>query len=584
MSLRELKTAQELRQALASGIGYSEQFAALQALKRLKPKGLTPVKFAVLGSSTTAQLVPLLRLHLFKEGFDAEIYESDFGVYQQEILDPASRLYRFEPRVALLYVHYRDIQPGGAEKEAARWTQLCKTLQERAGCAVIVNNFDSPAERPLGNLEARREDGRLSRIRKLNSALAAGLPPGVFLLDQEHLSSTIGKERWFDARYWFDAKMAISPEALPRYAAEAAALSRAILGRSRKCLALDLDNTLWGGVVGDDGVGGLELGHTPRGEAFVEFQRYLKALKDRGVLLAVCSKNDEKIAREAFSRPEMVLKLEDFAAFVANWDDKAKNLKAIAAALNIGLDAVAFADDNPAECELVRRLRPEVAVVALPEDSADFVRALDATRLFEPVTISSEDAARAAHFEAERARAELQKSAADLGGFLRDLKMEAHAEPFSDENLERVVQLIGKTNQFNLTTRRHGEAQARKFMKDKDCVTLAVRLKDRLGDYGLISVLIAGKKGDALDIDTWLLSCRAFSRTVEQWTFNRLLERAKAMKVKTFTGTYLPTAKNGIVKDFFAKLGFKPALGGRWTLDVKSAKPVQDFIGRRSGK
>src|SRR5581483_4598758 len=314
--VRDIQTAEELRRSLRDNLSYSEQLLAVRALGRLKPKGLVPLKLAVLGSSTTSQLIPLLKLHLFKEGFDADIHEAGFGVYQQEILDPDSELYRFKPRLALLYVNYRDLQHGHAEKEAARWIGLCKTLQERAGCAVIMNNFDSPIERPLGNLEARREDGRLARIRALNAELAKGLPSGVFLLDQEHLSSLVGKERWHDSRFWFDAKMAIAPEALPRYAAEAAALARAALGRSRKCLALDLDNTLWGGVVGDDGVDGLELGHTPRGEAFVEFQRYLKALKDRGVLLAVCSKNDEKNAREAIvKRPEMVLKLDDFAAF-----------------------------------------------------------------------------------------------------------------------------------------------------------------------------------------------------------------------------------------------------------------------------
>lgn len=548
-------------------------------LAHLKRTGLTPIKIAVLGSSTTSQLPPLLNLHLFKEGFDAEIYESGFGLYQQEILDPRSKLYRFKPTVVLLFVNYRDIQHGHAEKEAARWVDLCKTVQERAGCVVILNNFDAPVERPLGNLEAGREDGRLSRIRKLNAALAESLPSGVFLLDQEHLSAVVGKERWHDARYWFEAKSAIAPETLPRYASEAAALVRAALGRSRKCLALDLDNTLWGGVVGDDGADGIELGGTPRGEAFVEFQRYLKALKDRGVLLAVCSKNDERSAHEVFAkRPEMMLKLDDFAVFVANWDDKAKNLKSIAEALNIGLDAIAFADDDPAERELVRKLCPEVAVVDLSEDPADFVRILDSTRLFEPAAISTEDVARAKHFEAERARGEIRKSAGDLKGFLRDLEMSAEAGPFKEPDVERIVQLIVKTNQFNLTTRRHGIAQVRKFMKDKDCLTLAVRLKDRLENYGLISIVIARKTKDQLEIDTWLLSCRAFGRTIEFWTFDRLLERAKAMKVKTLVGKYFPTPKNALVAEFYSKLGFTESVSGIWKLELKAAKPSEHSI------
>src|SRR5579863_6900376 len=218
MSLPEIRTPEELRQVLWGSLGYTEQFAAVRILSRLKPRGLTPLKFAVLGSSTTAQLVPLLKLHLFKEGFDAAIYEGGFGLYQQEILDPQSGVYAFKPSVVLLYVNYRDIQHHAAEKEAARWVSLCKTLQERASCAVILNNFDAPVDRPLGNLEARRDDGRIHRIRRLNAALAENPPSGVFLLDQEHLSAVVGKERWHDSRYWHDAKMAVAPEALPRYA------------------------------------------------------------------------------------------------------------------------------------------------------------------------------------------------------------------------------------------------------------------------------------------------------------------------------------------------------------------------------
>ncbi len=510
-----------LRQALPASSDYLTQTAAARKALKILADGdvrrtLQPVRLAVLGSSTTTQLPPLLALHGLAAGLALEIYEAPFGAYRQEILDPKSALYAFKPQAVLLFVNYRDAEDGAPEAEADRWAALWKNLRERAGCAVLMNTFDAPVERPGGNLEASLPQSRLASLRRLNVLLAERAAGGAALLvDCDHLSGVVGKERWHDARFWLHAQQAIAPSVLPRYAAEAAAVLAAAFGRARKCLVLDLDNTLWGGIVGDDGAAALEIGETPRGQAFVDFQRYLKALARRGVLLAVCSKNDEKNAREPFEkRPEMALHLDDFAAFVANWEDKATGLRAIARKLNLGLDAVAFADDSAGERELVRRFCPEVAVVDLPEDPADYCRTLDALRLFETVSVSSEDRGRVAHFAAEAARTALSREAPDLASFLRGLEMRAETRRFQEGAVARLAQLINKTNQFNLTTRRTTEAEVRALMTDAAAWTLSVRLADRLGDFGLISAVVARKRGEDFEIETWLMSCRVLGRDV----------------------------------------------------------------------
>jgi len=571
--------AAALRAALPELADYLSQIEAAKVLERIAghpavADSLPRVRLAVLGSSTTAQLLPLLRLHAFRAGMLLDLYDAPYGTFQQEILNPDSGFYRFRPQVALLYVNYRDAQAGSAEAEAARWQSLWHELRERASCAIIMNNFDAPPERPWGNLEAGRAEDGLGRLRRLNALLAARAGAGMFLLDQDHLSATAGKLRWHDPRLWHHSRQAIALSVLPLYAAEVAALLQAVLGRSRKCLVVDLDNTLWGGIVGDDGASGLELGETPRGEAFLEFQSYLKALRRRGVLLAVCSKNDADQAREPFqTRPEMILRLEDFAAFVADWGDKVAGLRAVARTVNLGLDALAFVDDSPAERELVRRYLPEVAVVDLPPDPAEYARALDSLRLFEPAGVSAEDLKRTEHFQAEATRKRAREQTPDLDSFLRDLRMEAEAGPFTEPDLERITQLINKTNQFNLTTRRYSEPEVRAFLRDSACWTLSVRLRDRLGDYGLISALIARRLGDAFEVDTWLMSCRAFGRGVELLAFNRLLDAARAAGARVLAADYLPTPKNGPVKELLPGLGFRQDADGRWRLPVAQARP-----------
>ena len=330
------------------------------------------------------------------------------------------------------------------------------------------------------------------------------------------------------------------------------------MGLAKKCLVLDLDNTLWGGVIGDDGLGGIRLGQGDgEGEAFLAFQRYAKTLKDRGIILAVCSKNTEAIAKEVFQKhPEMVLRLDDISCFVANWNDKAANLRGIARALNIGLSSLVFADDNPAERALVRQFVPEVAVPELPHDPADYIQAIERHRYFQITSLGREDLQRAEYYRANAERQQALGGSENVEQFLESLQMVARIAPVDEVSLERTAQLINKSNQFNLTTRRRTAAEVMALLDDPAWFTCAVSLRDRFGDNGLVSVLLAKVEDDALVIDTWLMSCRVLKRDVEAMLYNHLCRWALQRGVRRIRGQYIPTAKNGIVKDHYASLGF----------------------------
>jgi FkbH-like protein len=379
------------------------------------------------------------------------------------------------------------------------------------------------------------------------------------LHDVDSLSSNYGKLAWYDERFYFDSKLPCSPVFLPFYAQSLSSIIGAIKGKSKKCLVLDLDNTLWGGVIGDDGVGGIKLGQgDPDGEAFISFQNYLKRLKARGIILAVCSKNDAENAKSPFyDHEEMVLKLEDISCFVANWQDKASNIKKIAGTLSIGLDSLVFIDDNPVERAIVRRFLPEVAVPEITEDPSDNIKAIEKHRFFELISLSKEDLKRSEMYLNETKRKVKLSKANNLDEYLQSLNMKAIVESINDSNIDRSVQLINKTNQFNLTTKRYQKSEILKIIKDKSWSTFALRLKDDFGDNGLISVVLTQKNGEKLAIDTWLMSCRVLNRNVEEFMMSKIYKMAKENKIKTIEGYYWPTKKNKMVKDLFSKFGFE---------------------------
>jgi FkbH-like protein len=344
---------------------------------------------------------------------------------------------------------------------------------------------------------------------------------------------------------------------------------------------MDLDNTLWGGIVGEDGVAGIKLGGDATGEAFLAFQSYILQLKEKGVILAVCSKNNEEDARAAFqAHPEMRLKLDDFAVFVANWEPKAENLIRIARTLNLGLDALVFVDDNPVECATVRRALPEVDVIALPADPAYYVRTLSRYLNFETATLTEEDKRRGNQYQARAHAEEMKQAAGSLEEMWEALDMNATIEPFDEMSLPRVLQLIGKTNQFNLTTRRHGLSEIDAFMRNPGCVHFSVRLSDRYGDHGLVAILIAVQSGGVFEIDTWLMSCRVIGRTLEKTMIARLCCEAIARGVTRLRGFYSATARNELVRDLYSQLGFEPAgdVGGTsmWEYDLANNVPIEN--------
>ncbi len=474
------------------------------------------------------------------------------------------------------------------EEVSALW----RRARERFSATVVQQTFLSAMPSLFGNYEGLVPAAPLTLTDKLNAALRrAAREAGVLLLDLDWAAAQDGRHHWVDPVRWHQAKQLVSPLRAPLYGDLVARIAAASVGLSRKCLVLDLDNTLWGGVIGDDGLDGIVLGQgSAAGEAHLGFQRYCHLLGKRGIILAVCSKNDEKNALEAFERhPEMALRRSDIAAFVANWDDKATNLRQIAETLNIGLDSLVFADDNPAERAIIRQELPMVAVPELPDDVAGYAARIADAGYFEAAAFTSDDTKRAEQYarNAMRKRASLEV-ATDVQGFLRSLEMVMHVRPISRMDLARVTQLVNKTNQFNLTTRRYTEADIERFMADPAVATLQIRLSDRFGDNGLISVLIARPDAawseDTLLIDTWLMSCRVLGRQVEDAALDGLVRASRGIDARTLVGIYRPTTKNGMVADHYAKLGFEPVEtptandGTAWRLDLARYIPQAHFI------
>ena len=586
---------------LTPGLDYTTANALHHLLGQLGQKARLhdrTARIAVLGTFTTHQLVSLLELFLAAGRVGVEIYEADYGTLRQEILDPDSGLYGSRPDFVVVATTWRDLghrpEPSDdraevrrkVEAETADWTSLWGIAHARLGCQIIQNNFDTPPWRALGNLEGRHPAGFGRYVSLVNHALQDAAPPYVTIHDVDYLSAAWGRWEWGDERFYHHAKLPCSPEHLVDYAHSLASLILAQLGLGKKCLVLDLDNTLWGGVIGDDGLGGIRIGQgDPESEAFAAFQRYAKELCRRGVILAVCSKNTDSLAREVFEKhPEMVLRLEDVSCFMANWDDKATNLGRIAEQLNIGLNALVFVDDNPAERSIVRRLRPEVAVPEMPENPAEYIRALERYRYFQAVAVSTEDLKRTEFYRADAARQAVESSAEDLNAFLQSLDLVARIGPIVPATLERCVQLIHRSNQFNLTTRRHSNADVLRMKDDPSWVTRAVFLQDRFGDHGLISVLLAKVESDALVLDTWLMSCRVLKRGVEHFLLNHLVDLARELGLRRLLGAYVPSAKNVLVRDHYAALGFTRVGGDdaghtRWELEIDGAwQPRQNFI------
>lgn len=558
-------------------------------------------RLAVLGSSTTGHLLPGIRIAALRRGFWLETYEPGYGQYVQEIFDSSSGLHRFQPTVVILSLDARHLLADTrcvtsdldaqrfADHLAIRLCELWQRCRDTFSCRVIQQTILPIFEPSFGHNERRFHASLSALLGRTNDRLRdLADREQVDLLDVETLAARYGLFEIHDPSYWHRAKQEIRPAFAHIFGEHAGRLIAAQLGLSAKCLVLDLDNTLWGGVIGDDGLEGITLGQGDAlGEAFLAFQQYVLELVRGGVILAVCSKNEDATARLPFrAHPEMLLKENHIACFVANWHDKAANLRLIADTLNIGLDALVFADDNPIERDLVRRELPEVAVPELPEDPALYARCLTDAGYFESVRFTADDAQRTEQYIAASQRQSLTRAATDLPAFLKGLGMQLEWKAFDQLGLARIAQLVNKSNQFNLTTQRYSISQLAGFMENRQYLTLQIRLTDRLGDNGMIAVII-GRLDEhdpaVLNIDTWLMSCRVLGRQVEEASLNVLVGCARRRGARFLVGEFRATAKNSLVRDHYQRLGFTLEAGeaadrSRWMLDTEDFTPRATYI------
>ncbi len=536
---------------------------------------MLPYRLAILRSFTVEPVVPVLRACAFSAGIDLSVQLGDFNAYAQELLDAGSSLYRFEPQAVILAVQ-------SYEPDALRtWIRV---FRERSAAHLILHTVELPPVSRRGVLDAQIEEGDWAAAQRLNAELRAIAREfrGVYVLDYDALVARHGRENWRDERKWLTVRMPVAASNLIYLAREWMRFLHPLTGKLAKVLVTDLDNTLWGGVIGEDGMEGIQLSAEYPGAAYQAVQQAMLDFYQRGILLAVCSKNNPADAMEALeSHPGMVLRPAHFAALRINWNDKARNLREIADELNVGIDSLAFLDDNPVERQHVREQLPEVTVVDLPENPMDYARALRDCPVFERLKLSEEDAKRGEYYAAERERKKLEQTASSPEDFYRSLEQELEVRRVTPMTLARVAQLTQKTNQFNTTTRRYSEQQIQAMEQNAHRV-YSLRVKDRYADNGLVGVAILAEKGDTCEIDTLLLSCRVIGRTVETAFLAKLAEEARSAGATHVEGWFLPTKKNAPAKEFYARHGFEKVAetpeGTRWVLDLGKPPQSPDWI------
>ena len=528
------------------------------------------LRIALLGDAATQHYCQALAATLKLRGWWPEIYEAEFDTIHQEILNPASELYRFDPEVVILFTATQALYhrfARSAEKAAfadsvsSEIVELWKRVRSRSNAILIQHNFVVPLNRPFGNRTASERDTLTSTVSRINqSLLDAASEQGVKIVDTEFQASYHGKRHWLDERLWCQAKQALSPSFIPSLVKNVSDTILVERGAGIKCVIVDLDNTMWGGILAEDGADRLEIGQTELGLAFQRFQIALLELKSRGVLLAVCSKNDQANVTDVLkNHPDMILRWDDFAAVVANFGDKASNILAIREKLNLGLDSFVFLDDTAFERSLIRTAFPAMQVPELSTDPADFINDLARWNLFEGRSATAEDLARLAYYQADDQRQTIREKFHGLDDFIAELGMEAHILPFDSYALPRVLQLVQRSNQFNLTTIRHSEADLRQLAADRDVAAFCIRLADRLGDNGIIATVILRKSGSDAIVDTWIMSCRVLGRRVEDLTVQLMAEKARQLGCRRLVGRYIPTTKNGIVENLYPQQGFAAA-------------------------
>ena len=569
-ALRKAGQGREAAEALRGQLASLDPAAVAQA-GRMLVKDLPaafpearPPRVLLLGQCTTSYLAPVITAWAWAEGLRADVREGGYDQVMQDLMAAEEA-----PDVVVIVPWHQRLLAADDRGASARvademaflaqvWAQV-----DRLRCKLVHVGHDWASPGATGFALGSRGDGAISVVRQMNDAVRAALPPGAFFVDLDAISAWEGKARFYDDRNYHWLRQPFSPEGLSALARHIAVALRVLTSGRRKVLVLDLDNTLWGGVVGEAGPHGIAIGGSTEGEAFAAFQKQVRRLKESGIVLAVCSKNNEADAREPFEKnDEMILRLEDFAAFHASWDGKPARIREIARELNVGLDSLVFFDDNPAERAHVRAELPEVLVIEAPAEPALYARALASSLAFEGAGLTAADAERASQYTAEAARRRLGAAAASPADYLASLEMRAGVHAVGAANLDRVVDLITKTNQFNLTTRRHSRAAVEAMVAARGGLCFAVSLADKFGDYGLVAVVLGVPDDErALRLDTWLMSCRAMGRTVEHWVMNHIAHAAASLGYEALVAEFLPTAKNAPVKDLLPGFGFERVAG-----------------------
>ena len=592
------EAALSLREGLRRGSFSAEgiEKAGRQVGTFLSATTLPKLEVLVLGQCTTHWVSTCLTAVAWGCGVSVHAVDGQYDNIIQELMSAVAAPRHFDA-VVLLPWHERLLggEPSDGQtrlsEELAFWQQAWNIVTTQMSSRLVQVGYDWISPGPLGHHLSGRRQGPVQLVRQMNEMLQMALPRSAFFVDLDQASGVMGRDRFYDARRYAWTKQPFSEAGAVRLAEHLWSGVRATITGPKKVLVLDLDNTLWGGVVGETGPLGIDVGEGAAGESFKAFQHYAKALTHRGVLLAVSSKNNPDDAREPFeTNPSLPLKLADFAAFEASWEPKSVAIARMAKTLQLGLDSFVFFDDNPAEREHVRQMLPDVEVIEVPEEPALYIRALEAGQWFEAVDITAEDAERTEQYRAEAQRRGLQSTFTSMDDYLTSLTMRGEVRDIDEHDLARVVQLLGKTNQFNLTTRRHSLEVVRNMLASPGVVGLTVRIADRFADYGLVAVLIGIEEPDqpvpTLRVDTWLMSCRVIARTVEEFCLNCLVETARSLGYERVVGQYLPTKKNLLVADLYDRLGFQLMgeavdAGVSYVLDIGTAAPTTTFVARQ---
>ncbi len=552
---------------------------------------------AILGNCATQHLAKAIKGYAYEEKIALHVFDADYNQIDAQVMDNNSELYQMTPDFTLFWLCTEKLYEAFCQStnRSDFANQIIMYLEgywnrvnQQYKTTILQFNFTQIDDRIFGNYGNKTQDSFLFQIRKLNYLLMEKCTQykNVFIIDIEYLQQIYGEYGIKENKMYYIAKMPLSTKILPEVAKQTIDVIKAMKGKMKKCVILDLDNTLWGGVIGDDGLENIQIGELGLGHAFSEFQMWLKELQKRGIILAVCSKNEEVVAKEPFlHHPEMVLHMEDIAMFVANWEDKASNIKRIQETLNIGMDSIVFFDDNPFERNLVKSMIPDITVPDLPEDPSQYLEYVKSLNLFETAVYSETDKNRTKQYQEEIGRVNLQKQFSSYSEYLESLEMVAEAKPFDKFHFSRIAQLTQRSNQFNLRTIRYTEQEIEQLAKEKEHLTLYFTLKDKFGDYGLISVVVLDKQPEnTLFISEWLMSCRVLKRGMEEFILDEIIRTAEENGFKKVIGEYIRTPKNNMVSELYKKMGFHEIEKDRYEVNVTEYEKHKTSIQKQEKK